>query len=219
MRRRLVIPGIILAALLVCSQAMAITIDALYTGLPTGTITQQDKVFSDFKDLNGQFTALGALVGTEIKTVTFSGFDVHTVSFTGAYQQNGVYDLSYVIAINPSADPTIVISSVGLGFDQSYNTGVIGTFQKQIWAYDLGIVGALLLDKTVTSNAGNFAIGNQKTLLVRDTIRVNDSSVNSASNSFIQTGVPEVPEPATLSLLGIGIVGLGFIARRRGNRG
>jgi hypothetical protein len=216
MKMRLVIPGIILAALLIGSQAMAVTIDVFYTGLPSGTVTQQDKDFSAFTELAGNFSTFGK---TEIKTVTFSGFDVHTVSFSGAFQQNGVYDLTYVIAINGTAAPSVYITSVGIGFDQSFNTGVKGTFQKQVWEYDLGVVGALLLDQTVINNAGNFGIGNHKALFIRDTIRVNDSSVNSASNSFIQTGVPEIPEPATLSLLGIGIAGLGFIARRRSNRG
>jgi hypothetical protein len=88
--------------------------------------------------------------------------------------------------------------------------------------YDIG-VGTPFLTLTSTNGShdppagGETPFSNRTAIRVLDTLGPNPNGVYlSTSNSYETTGtLLETPEPATLLLLGLGLVGLGFGARRK----
>jgi len=111
----------------------------------------------------------------------------------------------------------------GLGQLLAPLAGVLGTARK---------IGATLLEKGVVGDpggafmlkvvdgvedAGSFQLGLHATALgITETFSVEAlGTLASVSNTFFQADVPVVPEPDTLLLFALGLLGLGWFARHR----
>jgi hypothetical protein len=201
-----------LAVLMISGLAMADTLNEGFSGFPPSPFKQQDKIYSNFIDVNGNFLGDANLniLGIEsprttIKTVAFTGYDLHTVSFTGSFLENQTYDIKYTIEIFDLTN-TLYITSVGAGIGQSYGT-VPATLTKTISDFEGNILASF---NSITGNVGDITIAPHRFLNVEDVFSTNSSGLNSISNSFVQTAVPE---PGTITLLGLGLAGLGFFGK------
>jgi hypothetical protein len=212
MKRLRIALWIALAVLMIGGLAIADPLNETFSGFPPIPYQQQDKIFSNFTDVNGNFLGISNSA-TSIKTVTFTDYDLHTVSFTGSFLGNQTYDITYTIQEADLNSP-FFITSVGAGIGQSYGL-IPATLTKTIKDSAGNILASF---NSITGNVGDITISPQKFLYVEDIFSTNSSGLNSISNSFVQTSA--VPEPGTMSLFGLGLAGLGFFrrsAKRSGN--
>jgi hypothetical protein len=143
------------------------------------------------------------LVG-DVYAMQVTGFDTSTAA--------GVWNINYTISV---LDPAFHLSDMFAGAD---NPGGGSSLTKDTTG-DPG--GAFLL--TVLNgveNAGSEKHGlTAAALTVSENFTVNsNSTLLSVSDTFIQGRTILVPEPGTLLLLAIGMLGAGWVGRRQGKR-
>ena len=161
-----------------------------------------DMLFT-FGAYSGNFAGIGATTAFNVAETEIGGIDYYDVGFgfNPAYAGGG--DISYTMStIAPSTE---LIGSAG--FD-TIITGT-GTTATKVLS-DVGGAAFLTLTSTDGSNTGYVGFSPRSAIDVVDTFNASTSGVFQDAHNNVT-----VPEPLSLSLFGIGLVGLGLNRRHR----
>ena len=175
---------------------------------------QGDKTWANFASTGlGPAIALPGTTPVTLDSVTIGGVIEHTVTIGSPFAQATTYNLGFSIAINATALPNTFFDNVSGGLLLAIPGGN-ATLNKTFLPNNgtLGNLMACANTATCPQTAQESVGAGVTSIRVAETFFTDASNVTSFSNTFEES---VVPEPASLALLGVGLLGVGFVARRK----
>jgi len=201
------------------------TITTLASLLSAGSCVSGDKIYSNFAD--GGATALGPKQVPTNWTVSLTtgpvspGVIAHDFTVSAPSGNvgagAGTYSLSYEIYIDPTSPSyaTNWITSAQASFNLSSSTG---TDTKALYEIASGGGKGAFLTNIVSTGTSTSVTVHEKGLYVVETVVTAGGLLHSITDDFIETNVAIVPEPASMALMGAGLLALGGLLRRKKQR-
>ncbi len=217
MKKYVGVAAILCGVVLMATPATALTLQDL---INTGTLQVQDKIFSDFaytpvNPVNDSAASVNvAVVFNQLPGAE----DQHGFIFSHASGPLGTvwgdgFTLSYKIAVAPEFPTVKIIESL----DQM-NDGSIGApYTVQVSDNQPG-VGILVMNNQALGLSDDIKYPSGLTSITTTstaTFTGADARLVSYEQDWFETGVPTVPEPTSMLLLGSGLIGLAVCGRKK----